>query len=119
MRLYPKNPLFPGVKTPSTSANHHDPSTGFTLMLPQLYGGFGPLAASPEPSDGAASAGTGPSGLGSKFCAIRACLCRAKRQPGQGGDNVPPPRSFTHPGTNSLARPSSAITTLPSQKNPP
>lgn len=95
------------------------PRHGFTPMLPRLYGGFGPLAASPEPSDGAASAGTGPSGLGSKFCAVRGGLCRAKRQPGQGGDNAPPPRSFAHPGTNSLARPSSAIIILPSQKNPP
>lgn len=48
--------------------------TGLTLILPRLYRGSGAFAASPEPSNGAARDGTGPSGLGSKCFA--AGLCR-------------------------------------------
>lgn len=124
--ISPKSPPLRGGGEAPKGTQHRYKSpwphsgTGLTPMLPKLYrgSGFGPFAASPEPSNGAASDGTGPSGLGSEGFAAGLCRAPAKRQLGQGGDNTPPPLSFANRGRNSLARPSYAviILLLPSQK---
>jgi len=103
----------------NAGANHRGPAPaqGSPRCCHSFIGAPASVASQHPRSQATEPRATGPvhQVWGAKRFAAGLCRAPAKRQPGQGGDNTPPPLSFANQGRNCLARPSYARRLPPPQ----